>query len=147
MLNMGDFSSGVAVWEWRDKARPTSNRSSSIAPWQTGRNLEVFILSFFALNLGTLIFSRHIMFCDKDTHFEDGAHESGERLLAEEEGALWKRNEDSSTPTCRNFATALLQLTILVLMFLVGTLFGFHWRGDLDGLCSKHVSQYCKEEP
>ena len=79
----------------------------------------------------------------KDSHGEDSRRESGERLLAEEEGTLWSGNE-TSAPTCNNFAACLLQLSALVLVFLVGTLFGFHWRGDLDGLCSRHVSQYCE---
>ena len=96
-----------------------------------------FSVIFYLLGIQT-------MFCDKASRYEDNARESGERLLAEEEGALWTRNESSLTPTCKNFATGLLQMTALVLVFLVGTLFGFHWRGDLDGLCREHVSQYCK---
>jgi hypothetical protein len=84
------------------------------------------------------------MFCDKSSHFENSARESGKRLLAEEEGAVWSRNEDPFLPTCKKFATCFLQLSTLVLMFLVGTLFGFHWRGELNGLCSEHVSHYCK---
>ncbi|CAI7617891.1 unnamed protein product [Penicillium viridicatum] len=77
----------------------------------------------------------------KYSHGEDSRRESGERLLAEEEGTLWSGNA-TSAPTCNTFAECLLQLSALVLVFLVGTLFGFHWRGDLDGLCSRHVSQY-----
>lgn len=79
----------------------------------------------------------------KDSHGEDSRRESGERLLAEEEGTLWSGNV-TSAPTCNSFAASLLQLSALMLVFLVGTLFGFHWRGDLDGLCSRHVSQYCE---
>jgi hypothetical protein len=84
------------------------------------------------------------MFCHKTSHYEDSVRESGERLLAEEEGALWSKNEESSTSTCKRVADALFQMIALVLMFLVGTLLGFHWRGDLDGICSEHISQYCK---
>lgn len=79
----------------------------------------------------------------KDSHGEDSKRESGERLLAEEEGTVWSGNE-TSAPTCNSFAECLLQLGVLLLVFLVGTLFGFHWRGDMDALCSRHVSQYCE---
>ncbi|KAJ5589166.1 hypothetical protein N7537_011844 [Penicillium hordei] len=78
---------------------------------------------------------------NKDSHGEDSRRESGERLLAEEEGTLWS-GEEIASPTCNSFAVCLLQLSAIVLVFLVGTLFGFHWRGDLDDLCSRHVSQY-----
>ncbi|CDM30297.1 hypothetical protein DTO013E5_9278 [Penicillium roqueforti] len=78
---------------------------------------------------------------DKNCHGDYSRRESGEGLLAEEEGTLWNRKE-TPTPTCNSFAVCLFQLSALVLVFLVGTLFGFHWRGDLDGLCSRHVSQY-----
>ena len=80
---------------------------------------------------------------DKNCHGDYSRRESGEGLLAEEEGTLWNRKE-TPTPTCNSFAVCLFQLSALVLVFLVGTLFGFHWRGDLDGLCSRHVSQYCE---
>lgn len=80
---------------------------------------------------------------NKYSHGEDSRRESGERLLAEEEGTLWSGKETVS-PDCNSFAVCLMQLSALVLVFLVGTLFGFHWRGDLDGLCSRHVSQYCE---
>lgn len=82
------------------------------------------------------------MFC-KYSHGEDSRRESGERLLTEEEGTPWSGNE-TSAPISNIFASCLLQLSALVLVFLVGTLFGFHWRGDLDGLCSRHVSHYCE---
>ncbi|KAJ5158906.1 uncharacterized protein N7500_008557 [Penicillium coprophilum] len=78
---------------------------------------------------------------DKAPHSEDSTYESSERLLAEEEGTLWSGNEPS-VPTCSSFAVCLFRASALVLVFLVGALFGFQWRGDLDGLCSRHVSQY-----
>lgn len=78
-----------------------------------------------------------------DCMLEDSRRESGERLLVEEEGTLWSERETAS-PTCNSFAVCLMQLSALVLVFVVGTLLGFHWRGDLDGLCSRHVSQYCE---
>ncbi|KAJ5419546.1 uncharacterized protein N7487_003096 [Penicillium crustosum] len=77
----------------------------------------------------------------KDSYGEDSRRESGERLLAEEEGTPWSGNGTSAL-TCTRFLACLFQLSALALVFLVGTLFGFHWRGDLDGLCSRHVSQY-----
>ncbi|CAG8886326.1 unnamed protein product [Penicillium egyptiacum] len=76
-----------------------------------------------------------------DAHEDDSRRESGELLLAEEDGTLWGGKE-TSAPACSSFAVCLLRLVALVLLFLVGTLFGFHWRGDLDGLCSRHVSRY-----
>ncbi|CAG7922007.1 unnamed protein product [Penicillium olsonii] len=81
------------------------------------------------------------MFCDKDSVLES-PNESGEHLLAEEEGALWTRNEASSTLRYNGFAAGLLQTTALLLFFLVGALFGFQWRGDMDSLCGVHTSQY-----
>lgn len=83
------------------------------------------------------------MFGDKSPDIEDADCESNERLLAEEEGQLWAR--DDETATCNAFVTHLLQTTVLGLFFLVGTLFGFLWRGDLDSQCSRHVSQYCEQ--
>ena len=80
---------------------------------------------------------------DRNSRGEDFGRKSGEALLAEEEGTLWSRKE-TPAPTGNRFAACLFQLSALVLVFLVGTLFGFHWRGDLDGLCSRHVSQYCE---
>ena len=65
-----------------------------------------------------------------------------ERLLAVEEGELWTVDEESSI--CHSLAVNLLHFTILGIIFLVGVLFGFFWRGDLDGLCSNHVSYYCE---
>ncbi|KAJ5587751.1 uncharacterized protein N7459_003516 [Penicillium hispanicum] len=79
------------------------------------------------------------MFGNKFTDIDDPGHES-ERLLAEEEGQPW--TEDKETDICSSLATSLLKFTVLGIFFLVGTLFGFFWRGDLDGLCSRHVSQY-----
>lgn len=80
---------------------------------------------------------------DKNAHGEDSRRESSERLLAEEEGTLWS-GKKTPTPTCNSFAACLLQLSALMSVFFVGTLFGFHWRGDLNGLCNRHVSQYCE---
>ncbi|KAJ5562032.1 hypothetical protein N7535_003504 [Penicillium sp. DV-2018c] len=81
------------------------------------------------------------MFCDKGSSRE-GLGEAGERLLAEERGTPWANHGEWETPRCKGFAKGLLQVTTLGLFFLVGALFGFDWRGDLDSLCSKHVSQY-----
>lgn len=87
----------------------------------------------------------HIMFRDKSSsHVQHLLQESGEQFLAEEEGTRWTEREEEETPTCKSFTTNLLQVTALGLAFLIGTLFGFRWRGDLDGLCSRHVSQYCE---
>ncbi|CAG8214854.1 unnamed protein product [Penicillium nalgiovense] len=33
-----------------------------------------------------------------------------------------------------------------MLIFLVGTLFSFHWRGDMDDLCSRHVPQFTNND-
>lgn len=82
------------------------------------------------------------MFGDKSPDIEAADCESNERLLAEE-AQLWTRDEE--TDTCNAFATRLLQMTAVGLFFLVGTLFGFLWRGDLDSQCSRHVSQYCEQ--
>ncbi|KAJ6091962.1 hypothetical protein N7467_003931 [Penicillium canescens] len=73
---------------------------------------------------------------------EDSTRESGERLLAEEEGILWSGGDESSSDTCKAVATTVLQVSALGLLFLVGCVFGFYWRGDLNSLCSRHVSQY-----
>ena len=78
---------------------------------------------------------------------EDPTRESGERLLAEEEGTLWSGGDESSSDTCKAVATTLLQISALGLLFLVGSVFGFYWRGDLNSLCSRHVSQYCEYTP
>ncbi|MBZ6432504.1 MAG: hypothetical protein LBE64_15880 [Acinetobacter pittii] len=75
----------------------------------------------------------------EDTYEEVSRQEFGERLLAEE-GTLCD-GKGISTRTCNSFAVLLLQLSALMLLFLVVALFGFHWRGDMDGLCSRHVSQ------
>lgn len=83
------------------------------------------------------------MFRDK-TRDSQPTDESGERLLAEEEGTLWTNNEETPTACCKSFATGLLQTAALVLFFLIGALFGFDWRGDLDTMCHAHTSQYCK---
>lgn len=85
------------------------------------------------------------IFTDKSSHTtSDRARESTERLLAEEEGHPWIRDEDSSTEARNRFTTFLVQMTTVGLFFLIGGLFGFHWRGDLDRVCSEHVSQYCE---
>ena len=75
----------------------------------------------------------------EDSYEEVSRQEFGERLLAEE-GTLCGGKE-ISTRTCSSFVVFLLQLSALMLLFLVVALFGFHWRGDMDGLCSRHVSQ------
>jgi hypothetical protein len=82
-----------------------------------------------------------------DSDKEDPTRESGERLLAEEEGTLWSGGDESSSDTCKAVATTLLQMSALGLLFLVGCVFGFYWRGDLNSLCSRHVSQYCEYTP
>jgi hypothetical protein len=81
------------------------------------------------------------MFRDKFPDLED-PRESEERLLAEEDGTLWTANEEE----CSYFTKSFLWFTALSIFFISGTLFGFFWRGDLDGLCSQHVSQYCELE-
>lgn len=73
--------------------------------------------------------------------------ESGERLLAEEEGTGWRKTEVYTPKSCKSFAGNLFQMIAVVIFFLIGTLFGFYWRGDLDALCGAHVSQYCKSYP
>jgi hypothetical protein len=78
---------------------------------------------------------------------EDSRRESGERLLAEEEGTLWSSGDESSSDTCKAVAMILLQINVLGFLFLVGCVFGFYWRGDLNSLCSRHVSQYCEHDP
>ena len=83
-----------------------------------------------------------MMFCDKSPDLQPPDYESTERLLAEEEGHLWTGDEDDDT--CITTATIFLQFIALAMVFLVGTLFGFFWRGDLDGLCGPYVSRYCK---
>ncbi|KAJ5243162.1 uncharacterized protein N7469_001489 [Penicillium citrinum] len=80
------------------------------------------------------------MFCDKSPDLQPPDYESTERLLAEEEGHLWTGDDDDDF--CITTATVFLQFIALAMVFLVGTLFGFFWRGDLDGLCGPHVSRY-----
>ncbi|KAJ6103028.1 hypothetical protein N7486_005455 [Penicillium sp. IBT 16267x] len=79
------------------------------------------------------------MFRDEFPDLEE-PHESEEHLLAEEEGLLWTVNEGNDD--CSSFTKSFLWFTALSVFFMSGTLFGFFWRGDLDGLCSQHVSQY-----
>ncbi|KAJ5098958.1 hypothetical protein N7532_005959 [Penicillium argentinense] len=79
------------------------------------------------------------MFCDKSPDLVHPDVETTKRLLAEEEGHLWTGDDDDA---CINTASAFLQFIALSICFLVGTLLGFFWRGDLDGLCGGHVSQY-----
>lgn len=74
----------------------------------------------------------------------DPSQESTERLLAEEAGQPWSGHEDSSTDAHNRTLTFLVQMTTVGLFFLIGGLFGFRWRGDLDHVCSEHVSQYCE---
>ncbi|KAJ5301974.1 hypothetical protein PENANT_c057G02157 [Penicillium antarcticum] len=81
------------------------------------------------------------MFWDNSVK-KDFSRESGERLLAEEEGTLWSGGDEPSSDTCRALAIILLQICVLGFLFLVGCVFGFYWRGDLNSLCSRHVSQY-----
>lgn len=80
------------------------------------------------------------MFSDKFPDLED-PRESEELLLAEEY-TLWTVNEGNDD--CSSFTKSFIWFTTLSLFFMGGTLFGFFWRGDLDGLCSQHVSQYCE---
>ncbi|CAG8948117.1 unnamed protein product [Penicillium salamii] len=101
---------------------------------------KAFPLSFSQLFKFQIKF-QIIMFRDK-TRDSQPTDESGERLLAEEEGTLWTNNEETPTACCQSFATGLLQTATLVLFFLIGTLFGFDWRGDLDTMCHAHTSQY-----
>ncbi|KAJ5160441.1 uncharacterized protein N7482_007445 [Penicillium canariense] len=82
------------------------------------------------------------MLGDKPPDLEDRDYNPHERLLLEEQGQLWSR--DDGTDSCSLLASSLLHLTALSIFFLVGTLFGFFWRADLNGLCSRHVSQYCE---
>ncbi|KAJ5898338.1 hypothetical protein N7504_008626 [Penicillium tannophilum] len=79
------------------------------------------------------------MFRDKFPELED-PRESEELLLAEEEGILW--GVDEGNDDCSSFTKSFLWFTALSVFFMSGTLFGFFWRGDLDGLCSEHTSQY-----
>ncbi|KAJ5135847.1 uncharacterized protein N7515_005125 [Penicillium bovifimosum] len=81
------------------------------------------------------------MFGDKNCT-RNVSQEASERLLPEEEGTPWTNHGESTRSSWNGVAISLLQVTTLALFFLVGTLFGFQWRGDLDNLCSKHVSQY-----
>lgn len=82
------------------------------------------------------------MFVDKSPDLQPPDYESTEHLLAEEEGHLWTGDDDSDV--CISTTTVFVQFTVLAIVFLVGTLLGFLWRGDLDGLCGQHVSQYCR---
>lgn len=84
------------------------------------------------------------MFRGRDFRMEFTTDDSGERLLAEEEGTPWTKNEESSTKVCKGFAASLSQFTALLVFFFIGALIGFGWRGDLDDLCGAYVSQYCK---
>lgn len=84
------------------------------------------------------------MFVDKSPDLRSLDYESSERLLAEQEGVLW--TEDDDDEVCISTMTIFLQFTALAIVFLIGALFGFFWRADLDGLCGRHVSQYCKSK-
>ncbi|KAJ5698487.1 hypothetical protein N7462_000492 [Penicillium macrosclerotiorum] len=86
------------------------------------------------------MFSKLKMLKDPSPDLTDPDYEENERLLAEEQGQIW--SGDYETDGCHSLASSLLQFTLLGIFFLVGTLLGFFWRGDLDGLCSQHVSQY-----
>ncbi|KAJ5249034.1 hypothetical protein N7468_000485 [Penicillium chermesinum] len=79
------------------------------------------------------------MIFTKSRCLEDEDRGSAERLLAVE-GGLWTGDEEPQR--LGDLAVTLLHFTILGIIFLVGILVGFFWRGDLDGLCSEHVSQY-----
>lgn len=72
-------------------------------------------------------------------------NESSERLLADEEGILWTEDDDSDVWI--SATTIFLQISALAIVFVVGALLGFFWRADLDGLCGRHVSQYCERSP
>lgn len=82
------------------------------------------------------------MFRVKSPDLEDGDRESCEGLLREEQDEAWTQEDELDA--CDDWATTFLQITILGIFFLFGTLFGIMWHGDLDGQCSQHVSQYCE---
>jgi hypothetical protein len=84
------------------------------------------------------------MFIDKSPDLRPPDYEPSERLLAEEEGILWTEDDDSDVYI--SITTIFLQFTALAIVFLFGTIFGFFWRADLDGLCGRHVSRYCERE-
>lgn len=84
------------------------------------------------------------MFIDKSPDLRPPDYESSERLLAEEEGILWTEDDDSDVYI--SITTMFLQFTAFAVVFLLGTIFGFFWRADLDGLCGRHVSRYCERE-
>lgn len=83
------------------------------------------------------------MIFNKSRDIEDQELGINERLLGVGEGGLWTESEESYR--CTSVAVTLLHFTILGIIFLVGVLFGFFFRGDLDGVCSDYVSQYCEQ--
>ncbi|KAJ5281326.1 hypothetical protein N7478_006698 [Penicillium angulare] len=82
------------------------------------------------------------MFADKIPSVKDSDNECEERLLAEEEGMLWIGDDEGNSYS--TYTILLLWVLGLYIIFMAGALFGFFWRGDLNGLCSQHISQYCE---
>ncbi|KAJ5113603.1 hypothetical protein N7456_002137 [Penicillium angulare] len=80
------------------------------------------------------------MFADKIPNMKASDNECEERLLAEEEGMIWNGDDEASSYS--TYTILLLWVLGLYIIFMAGALFGFFWRGDLNGLCSQHTSQY-----
>lgn len=129
---------------WQSKLRSEAERAA-----KPGRLLGVTPVEAVSLphdkhfNSFSVLTTKNIMLFNRSDP-QASKDESGERLLAEEEGTPWSRNEESATKDCRGVANALSHMTALAVFFLVGSLFGFSWRGDVDGLCGAHTSQYCE---
>lgn len=63
-----------------------------------------------------------------------------ERLLPEEGQQTLHQKKPSRR---RKTGIILLQIIVLAFAFITGSTAGYKWRGDLDHLCTGHVSQYC----
>ena len=81
------------------------------------------------------------MLRDRSSRAKEVDRASEERLLAQE-GVVWTLDEE--TNSCGSFTKTFLRFFAISIFFMSGALFGFFWRGDLDGLCSRHISQQCE---
>ena len=88
-----------------------------------------------------------------DKILESGHRSEGgsyERLLSqeEEEGHLPTQNPSQSQSRWRQIGIIFLYILALAVVFIIGSTTGYQWRGDrenMDRVCNKHTSQYCKK--
>jgi hypothetical protein len=75
--------------------------------------------------------------------------ESHERLLSEEEEACPCTETEKVSKKMLHQSRPILRYVIAagVLFCLIGGFFGYHWYGDINAFCIRHVSQYCEIAP